>query len=85
MELAEWEEKYKTKLREHKRLTWKSGESGKSPRCVVPSTRNSPRAAANLRMLYGGWKAERDEKLAAKAAAAEEKAKGKKEGREGQG
>ena len=42
------------------------------------------RAAANLRMLYGGWKAERDEKLAAKAAAAEEKAKGKK-GKGGKG
>lgn len=84
VELAEWEEKYKTKLREHEadveeRRKWEESALRRSIDAEIHA-----RAAANLRMLYGGWKAERDEKLAAKAAAAEEKAKGKK-GKGGKG
>ena len=62
-------------------------ERGSSPRTALNNGRSvssSVLIAANLRMLYGGWKAERDEKLAAKAAAAEEKAKAKK-GKGGKG
>ena len=78
VERAEWEEKYKTKLKEHEakveeRRKWEESALQRSIDAEIHA-----RAAANMQMLYGGWKAERDEKLAAKAAAAEEKAKAKK-------